>query len=74
MSEQVEWHVGYRDDNGTLHIAQDGAQSVFSRTNAEKFAKKLGTQWSLFHQRSNLPPAEHELSAQSQTFGSQWAP
>lgn len=82
MSEQVEWRVMYEDEHGAWHNAQDGAQSIFGLTSAKKLAERLGPPFSLFHRRSMLPPAEHELweaeqrkaEEKPQTFGSQWAP
>lgn len=65
MSEQVEWLVGYFDEQNRFHKGHDGAQSVFSLTSAQKLAKKLGPPWSLFHWRTNLSPAEHEAASEN---------
>jgi hypothetical protein len=76
VSEQVEWRVGYFEGD-QFHSAQDGAQSVFGLTNAQKLAKKLGAPYQLFHWRTNLSPAEHEAAQARENdppWGGRWAP
>jgi hypothetical protein len=58
--DKVEWLVGYKDEQGVLHTAQNGAQSVFSRSSAQKLAKQQGAPWDLFHFESLLSPEEHD--------------
>lgn len=74
--DKVEWLVGYRDDKGTLITGMDGAQSVFSKSSAEKLAKKLGGKWSLWHMASLLSPEDHEAwidhTVPGNSWGSQW--
>lgn len=65
-TEKVEWQVGRYDEEGRFVTTRDGAQSVFSKSRAEKLAKTRGPQWSLFHWRTNLPPeAQAQLEAHS---------
>jgi hypothetical protein len=67
MFEKVEWRVTWEDEHGVWHNAQDGAQSMFGLTAAQKLVQKLGPPWQVRHRTSMLTPAEHEaLDAQSE--------
>lgn len=84
--ETVEWCVGHYDEQGKLVTTRDGAQSVFSKSRAQKLAQKRGPPWSLFHYRTNLSPAaQAEFEARAKqaeeaakesgpAYGSQWGP
>jgi len=83
MSEQVEWRVLWQDEHGTIHNAQDGAQSMFGLTSAQKLAQKLGAPWEVRHRTTMLTPPEHEAweveqrktpQTEGPKFGAQWAP
>jgi hypothetical protein len=75
--DKVEWMVGYVNDNGAFVSTSDGAQSVFSRSAAEKFSKRLGEKWGLFHYETLLSPSRHEQFIEAQnkaqgTWGGKW--
>lgn len=76
--DRVEWYVGYFED-GTLKRALDGAQSVFSRSNGEKLAKRLGSPYGLVHSQTLLSPENHqrwlekaELDGRPRAWDSKW--
>ena len=55
MSERVEWVIGRKLPDGTLETVNDGAQSVFGMSRAEKVAEKLGPPWGVFHSVTREP-------------------
>lgn len=69
MSESVEWLVAWIDEDGTPHCAQDGAQTVFGLSSAQKLAKSLGPPWNVAHRYTLLSPGEHKARQREEDRG-----